>query len=393
MKSFSLFFLPSLVWAADIYVSPSGSDSGSASITSPLLSIQSAVNLAVAGDTIYLRAGTFKPTTNIQIKKSGTSAKPYTLKAYGSEVVIIDGEALTGTPAAVGASLANADRGILHIEGGNYWKFYGLTLINGPYGVYNRDSSNNYFERIVTHDNYETGFQIEGASANNQVLYLDSYLNRDPRKNGESADGFACKEGTGAGNQLIGARLWNNVDDGLDLWEFKSSVLIKDTLSWGNGVNRWDFTDFEGDGNGFKLGGGNAGDIGDADHVITNCFAFNNAAKGFTDNSQTGSFSLTHNTAWNNGDVGFKLASSTSTLTDNIAALNLGKTASASQVTLTGSQTATSNSWQDGTTWTNAKFISTDTSLVTGARASTGKITASNFLLPVSGTDGATTHW
>lgn len=218
MKSFTLFFLPNLAWAANIYVSPSGSNSGDASITSPLLSIQSAVNLAVAGDTIYLRAGTFKPTTNIQIKKSGTSSKPYTMRAYGSEVVIIDGEALTGTPAAVGASLANADRGILHIEGANYWKFYGLTLINGPYGVYNRASSNNYFERIVTHDNYETGFQIEGASANNQVVYLDSYRNRDPRKNGESADGFACKEGSGEGNMLIGARLYENVDDGLDLW-------------------------------------------------------------------------------------------------------------------------------------------------------------------------------
>jgi hypothetical protein len=62
------------------------------------------------------------------------------------------------------------------------------------------------------------GFQLEGASSNNTVLYLDSYMNRDPRKNGESADGFACKEGSGTGNVLRGARLWNNVDDGLDLW-------------------------------------------------------------------------------------------------------------------------------------------------------------------------------
>jgi hypothetical protein len=62
------------------------------------------------------------------------------------------------------------------------------------------------------------GFQMQGASANNLILYLDSYGNRDPRKNGESADGFACKEGSGTGNVLRGARLWNNVDDGLDLW-------------------------------------------------------------------------------------------------------------------------------------------------------------------------------
>ncbi|KAH6887473.1 pectate lyase L [Thelonectria olida] len=394
MKSLALFLLSNVALAADIYVSPTGSDSGDASLTSPLKSIQSAVNKAVAGDTIYLRGGTYSPTTNIQIKKSGTSSKPYTIKAYSTEVPIIDGEALTGTPAAVGASLANSDRGILHIEGANYWKFYGITLINGPYGVYHRDSSNNYYERIVTHDNYETGFHMQGSSANNQVVYLDSYLNRDPRKNGESADGFACKEGSGTGNVLSGARLWNNVDDGLDLWEFKSAITIKDTLSWGNGVNRWGFTDFEGDGNGFKLGGGDAADIGAANHVITNCFAFNNAAKGFTDNSQTGSFTLTRNTAWNNGDVGFKLASSTSTIKNCIAASNKGTTTSSSQITLQGSQSASGNSWQDGTTWKDSSFSSVDTSLVTQARQSSGKIVASSFLLPTSGKAiGATTHW
>lgn len=75
-------------------------------------------------------------------------------------------------------------------------------LINGPYGIYARDASHNYYELITTHDNYETGFQLQGSSSNNTVIYLDSYRNRDPRKNGESADGFACKEGSGEGNVL-----------------------------------------------------------------------------------------------------------------------------------------------------------------------------------------------
>lgn len=83
------------------------------------------------------------------------------------------------------------------------------------------------------------GFQLQGSSSNNKVLYLDSYGNRDPRSNGESADGFACKEGSGEGNLLKGARLWNNVDDGLDLWEFKSAATIQDTMVWGNGFNRY----------------------------------------------------------------------------------------------------------------------------------------------------------
>lgn len=213
-----LFAILPVVLAADLYVAPAGSDSAAGTLAAPLKSIQVAVDKAVAGDTIYLRAGTYSPTTNIKITKSGTSAKPYTLTAYNDEAVTIDGEALPGTPGALDSSLANADRGVLHIEGANYWKFYKLTIINGPYGVYLRDGSNNYFERIVTHDNYETGFQMQGTLSNNQVIYLDSYRNRDPRKNGESADGFACKEGSGTGNILKGARLWENVDDGLDLW-------------------------------------------------------------------------------------------------------------------------------------------------------------------------------
>lgn len=84
----------SVAYGKDIYVSPSGSGSGSQ--TAPYGSIQSAVNAAVAGDTIFLRAGTYKPTANVQITKSGTRTSPITLRSYQSEKVVIDGEALPG---------------------------------------------------------------------------------------------------------------------------------------------------------------------------------------------------------------------------------------------------------------------------------------------------------
>ncbi|TDZ36205.1 Pectate lyase L [Colletotrichum spinosum] len=393
LYKFLLAVLP-VVLAADLYVAPAGSDSTAGTLAAPLKSIQVAVDKAVAGDTIYLRKGTYSPTTNIKIAKSGTSAKPYTLTAYNDEEVIIDGEALPGTPAALDASLANADRGVLHIEKANYWKFYKLTIINGPYGVYLRDGSNNYFERIVTHDNYETGFQMQGTLSNNQVIYLDSYRNRDPRKNGESADGFACKEGSGTGNILKGARLWENVDDGLDLWEFKSPVTIMDTISWGNGVNRWGFSDFQGDGNGFKLGGGDAADVGAANHVITNSIAFSNAAKGFTDNKQPGNFQFSRNTAWNNGEVGFQTITTKSTLKSNIAASNSKTTAKSGQTSLVSGTSSSGNSWDGSATWSDSSFKSVDVSLVKGARQANGKIAASNFLIPTSGEAiGATTTW
>lgn len=82
------------VSAKDIYVSPTGTGTGSS--TAPFGSIQSAVNAAVAGDIIYLRAGTYKPTANIQITKSGTNSQPITLRSYEKEKVILDGESMPG---------------------------------------------------------------------------------------------------------------------------------------------------------------------------------------------------------------------------------------------------------------------------------------------------------
>jgi len=86
--------LTGAVQCKEIYVSPAGTGLGSQ--TAPYGSIQSAVNAAAAGDTIFLRAGTYKPTTNIQITKSGTRTSPITLRSYGKEKVIIDGEGLPG---------------------------------------------------------------------------------------------------------------------------------------------------------------------------------------------------------------------------------------------------------------------------------------------------------
>ncbi|EGX45641.1 hypothetical protein AOL_s00169g247 [Orbilia oligospora ATCC 24927] len=368
-----------------IYVSTSGSDSNNGSINSPFAGIQKAVDTATPGCTIYIRSGTYKPLKNIQIAKSGTSSQRYTISAYPGEKVIIDGDNMTGTPADLNASLANSDRGIFHVQNANYWTFKKLELINGPYGMYNRDASYNDFLDLITRDNYESGFQLEGEVAYCNVINLDSYGNRDPRKNGESADGLAIKQGRGAGNVVRGARLWNNVDDGMDLWMFETPILIENTIAWGNGVNRWGFSPFEGDGNGFKLGGGDP-DV-PANHIIRNCYAFSNAKHGFTDNGNYGTLNLDHNTAWKNGGTGFSFANSPSKLTNNLASNN------AATYTLKSGGSQSANSWNIGGTWNDARFISTTTALVTGARDSNNMIPASDFLLLKDGTTtGATTH-
>ncbi|OLN87139.1 Pectate lyase L 4 [Colletotrichum chlorophyti] len=370
------------VAARDIFVSPTGTGSGT--LAAPYGSIQSAVNAAAAGDTIFLRQGTYAPSANIQVSKSGTRTSPITLRPYQNERVVIDGENMPGTPKALNEALPNSERGIFHIQNANYWAFYDLELINGPYGIYARDASHNYYNSLSTHDNYETGFQLEGASSNNTVLNLDSYRNRDPRKNGESADGFACKSGSGEGNMLRNARLWDNVDDGLDLFMFGSTVTLEEVYAWGNGYNHWGFSPFEGDGNGFKLGiTGNP----PANHIIRNSVAFNNFKKGFIDNGNPGSLTFERNTAWNNGDTGFHMRSSSSKLTGNIAAANIGT----AQVSLVSTVSASGNSWNSGS-WSNSSFLSIDASVLKGPRGSDKKVQGSNFLIPKSGEAiGATT--
>jgi hypothetical protein len=80
--------------AKDIYVSPTGKGSGT--LESPYGSIQAAVDAAAAGDTIFLRGGTYAPSTNIQVGKSGTRTAPISVRPYQNEKVIIDGEKMPG---------------------------------------------------------------------------------------------------------------------------------------------------------------------------------------------------------------------------------------------------------------------------------------------------------
>ncbi len=362
-----------------LVVAVNGADTNPGTPDRPLATIQKAVDLAQPGTVIAIRGGTYPLTANIQILKSGTADNPITMTAYGNERVVIDGEPLPNTPAPVGGSVPRAQRGAIHMEA-SHWHLVNLEIVNGPYALYCDGCADNVFERLSTHDNYETGVQIQGASSGNLVLNLDSYGNRDPRKNGESADGLGIKEGSGTGNVVRGARLWNNSDDGFDAWEFLSPITIEDSVAYGNGYNRWNLPDYTGDGNGFKLGGG-----GDTDppaaHVVRGSIAFGNSAGGFIDNANPGAIAIDHSTAWHNVKTGFDASDAAATLTHNLSvgdgtAAVLGSAASGS-----------GNSWDIGGTWNDAALVSTDPSTLTGPRRADGSIPPSDFLRPRNGAD------
>lgn len=362
-----------------LVVATNGDDSAAGTLTRPLKTVQKAVDLAKPGDTITVRGGTYALTDNITITTSGTATQPITLGAYPGEHVVVDGEQLPASHTPVGGSIPRAERGTIHQEA-SYWRISDLEIVNGPYGVYCDGCNGNVFAHLSTHDNYESGFQLQGASGDNLILNLDSYANRDPRKNGESADGLAVKEGSGTGNVVRGARLWNNVDDGFDAWKFTSPILIENTIAYGNGFNRWNFPDFAGDGNGFKLGGGSPAPA--VAHTLRNSIAFRNAAHGITDNGNAGALTVTHDATYANGGTGFDADTSggTATLTANLSVADARASALGSATVSSG------NSWDLGGTWNTSSVLSTDPTTITGPRATDGSLPAAPaFLVPRNG--------
>jgi hypothetical protein len=165
------------------------------------------------------------------------------------------------------------------------------------------------------------------------------------------------------------------VGRGFDAWMFTSPITVEGSVAYGNGVNRWNFPDFAGDGNGFKMGGGDPDPA--ADHVIRHSIAFSNIAHGFTDNGNPGSITFDHDTAYANPKTGFDVDSGTSRLTANLSVRN------GTAVAL-GRSTGSGNSWNLPSV---PALASTDSSVITGPRTATGAIASSAFLRPANGAD------
>ena len=73
--------------AADIFVSPSGNDSGVGSLSAPFVTIEKALSLAQPGDSVKLRAGTYREAINPP--RSGTALNPIVIEAYNGEQVTV----------------------------------------------------------------------------------------------------------------------------------------------------------------------------------------------------------------------------------------------------------------------------------------------------------------
>lgn len=127
--AFIFFGIVKTASAANYYVASSGSDSNPGTIDEPFRTIQKGVNNTNAGDTTYVRGGTYHEA--ITISKSGTSSSPIIIAGYPGERPVIDGEYTLPTGTAYDTDPRTGNEFVytpLVMISGNYVKFDGFEI-------------------------------------------------------------------------------------------------------------------------------------------------------------------------------------------------------------------------------------------------------------------------
>ena len=303
-----IFINPSTLLAG-LFVSPDGEENAAGTISDPT-TFTAAIIKITPGDTIYMRNGEYVYDEQITIERDncGSSGNMKHIVAYNGENPVLN---FSSQPYGTGSN----PRGLQ--VNGNYWYIYGLEVKrSADNGIYIA-GNHNIVESCVTHKNRDTGLQIgrwksgappEEWPSYNLILNCDSYDNYDePPRDGEDADGFACKLTSGEGNVFVGCVGHNNIDDGWDMYTKDETgpigtVVIDRCIAYGNGTLTNGTSNEEGDRNGYKLGGAKIA----VAHIVTRSVAFDNGKNGFTWNSNPGAIILANCLAFDNEEGNYK---------------------------------------------------------------------------------------
>jgi parallel beta-helix repeat protein len=115
-----LLFVSLPLYAQTYYIATTGDDGDNGSIGSPWATFAKAKTVLEAGDTCYVRGGTYNQAMNFADGNSGWATQPIVYKEYPGEDVIIDGDGLS----------VSATTGLLYTGWCTYIRFYGFEIKN-----------------------------------------------------------------------------------------------------------------------------------------------------------------------------------------------------------------------------------------------------------------------
>lgn len=157
---------------ATYYVSPTGNDASVGSLALPWKTIQKAADSLSAGDTVFVRAGTYKKVT---VNISGSAGSPITFANYPGETPIIDG---TGTvpPSDDTGLFLLTDQSYITIQGFELRNYKTANVALAPAGVFLRGACQHVtISGCNIHDIWNTGGNVANpGNAFGVVVYASS---------------------------------------------------------------------------------------------------------------------------------------------------------------------------------------------------------------------------
>jgi parallel beta-helix repeat protein len=206
--------------STNYYVSPSGSDSNPGTDTAPFKTLAKALSILKAGNTLYIRGGTYNaPATGWQFANSGTANQPITITNYPGERVVLTADnsksgnyivkCLQVSPAVNYIRILGTDvspqsfDGVISSKGiimtgvrlgiapaivayqCDNWEVAGVDFVKVAYGIFQRkvNNGNTSADRWYVHDNRvyeyyrESGMQFNGNGnriENNEIIKVSN---------------------------------------------------------------------------------------------------------------------------------------------------------------------------------------------------------------------------
>jgi hypothetical protein len=401
-----LLWLSISAGAAELFVALGGSDDAPGTIDKPFATVLRAQQAVKAGDTVFLRGGTYAIKESqiarrqgifayvIPLDKSGEKDRPITYRAYKDERPVFDFSAVK--PEGLRVYAFSVTGSWLHFVGIEVTGVQ-VTAKNHTQSIcFESNGSHNVFERLAMHDGQAIGiYHVRGSD--NLFLNCDAWNNWDSTSEngkGGNVDGFGCHPSPGStGNVFRGCRAWFNSDDGFDCINSFEAVTFDHCWAAYNGYS----TKFEslGDGNGFKAGGYGRTTASSRvpetipRHVVRFCVAVGNKANGFYANHHPGGSDWFNNTAYHNGNDFNMLGRRLDTHTDvdgfgHKLRNNLGYKARGKEVDKIDAAKcdAAHDSFDSGLMLTNKDFASLDEGEFTRPRQANGNLPVIRFLHP-----------
>lgn len=286
------------VTTGDVWVDPTGAN-GSGTEGSPYNNLGDALSAVSDGERIIVKAGTLSISNTISRSTSWTTG--IEIFNYGTDRPVIDATSL-------------GSGSVLYFTSGQREHWKGFEVINGPGKGVNIEASETTIEDFHVHDCQGDGIYIAdfGGGASNNLIQDSIVWNLgDGSSTGTNVpDGIVCTGNTGSptqDNTIVRCLVKNAPDDGFDLFRGRGTR-IYGSVAYGCG-RYWNGNP-GGDGNGFKLGGGDS-DAGD--NYAIGCLSLDNESSGFTHNEANNSTGTDPNvvvafcTAEGNGGSGINI--------------------------------------------------------------------------------------